>query len=87
MAPASVHSLDRESSTPDNGPGNEAYGVDKDIILESYQRKVKALTIGAGISGIMIAYKIQKECQNVKHVIYEKNPDIGGTWFENRYPN
>jgi cation diffusion facilitator CzcD-associated flavoprotein CzcO len=24
--------------------------------------------------------------QNVEHVIYEKNPDIGGTWLENRYP-
>lgn len=23
---------------------------------------------------------------SVEHVIYEKNPDIGGTWFENRYP-
>lgn len=23
---------------------------------------------------------------SVEHVIYEKNEDIGGTWFENRYP-
>jgi hypothetical protein len=23
---------------------------------------------------------------SVEHVIYEKNPDIGGTWLENRYP-
>ncbi|KIX10171.1 uncharacterized protein Z518_01252 [Rhinocladiella mackenziei CBS 650.93] len=22
----------------------------------------------------------------IDHVIYEKNPDIGGTWYENRYP-
>ena len=44
------------------------------------------LTIGAGLSGIQMAYHIQKNCENVEHVIYEKNVDIGGTWLENRYP-
>lgn len=44
------------------------------------------MTIGAGLSGIQLAYKIQKLCENVEHVIYEKNADIGGTWLENRYP-
>src|SRR5437016_5520387 len=34
----------------------------------------------------MMAYKIERDCQNVIHVIYEKNEDIGGTWLENRYP-
>ena len=34
----------------------------------------------------MNAYHIQKFCENVEHVIYEKNQDIGGTWLENRYP-
>lgn len=49
-------------------------------------RKIKVLTIGAGLSGIQLAYQIQKHCENVEHVIYEKNADIGGTWLENRYP-
>jgi cation diffusion facilitator CzcD-associated flavoprotein CzcO len=44
------------------------------------------LTIGAGFSGILLAYQIQKHCENVEHVIYEKNADLGGTWLENRYP-
>jgi cation diffusion facilitator CzcD-associated flavoprotein CzcO len=22
----------------------------------------------------------------VDHVIYEKNPEVGGTWYENQYP-
>lgn len=44
------------------------------------------MTIGAGVSGILMAYQIQKLCENVEHVIYEKNADIGGTWLENRYP-
>lgn len=47
-------------------------------------RKLRVLAIGAGVSGIMMAYEIQKHCQNVEYVIYEKNHDIGGTWLENR---
>lgn len=43
-------------------------------------RKLRILTIGAGISGIMLAYYLEKECQNIEHVMYEKNADVGGTW-------
>jgi hypothetical protein len=50
-------------------------------------RPMRVVTIGAGYSGIMLAYEIERELQNVKHVIYEKNGDIGGAWLENRYPN
>lgn len=67
--------------------GTSGYEIDKDAMIDSYQRKIRVLTIGGGVSGIMMAYKIQKECKNVDHVIYEKNADIGGTWLENRYPN
>lgn len=49
-------------------------------------RRLRVLGIGCGISGIMMAYKVQKECQNVDLVLYDKNADLGGTWFENRYP-
>ena len=47
---------------------------------------MRVITIGGGLSGILMAYQIQKYCQNVEHQIYEKNADIGGTWLENRYP-
>jgi hypothetical protein len=54
-----------------------------DRVLNSVEdRPVKVLTIGAGISGILIAYLIQKNCRNVEHVIYEKNGDVRGTWLE-----
>lgn len=43
-------------------------------------RKIRVLTIGGGVSSIMMAYQIQKLCENVEHVVYEKNADIGGTW-------
>ncbi|KAF2825070.1 FAD/NAD(P)-binding domain-containing protein [Ophiobolus disseminans] len=56
------------------------------VMQDPSSRKLKILTIGAGLSGIQMAYQIQKHCENVDHVIYEKNADIGGTWLENRYP-
>lgn len=48
-------------------------------------RPIKAIAIGAGISGIAFAYKVQK-LENVQFTIYEKNSDVGGTWLESQYP-
>ncbi|EWZ00020.1 hypothetical protein FOYG_03932 [Fusarium oxysporum NRRL 32931] len=50
-------------------------------------RRLKVITIGAGLAGVMLAYNIEKYCPNVDHKIYEKNPTVGGTWYQNRYPN
>ncbi|KAF2404127.1 FAD/NAD(P)-binding domain-containing protein [Trichodelitschia bisporula] len=50
------------------------------------ERKVKVICVGAGASGLCFAYKIQKHFQNIDLTIYEKNTQIAGTWFENRYP-
>jgi hypothetical protein len=69
-----------------NQPQAPHYEVPDIVIEDPRNRKVKVLTIGAGVSGILMAYQIQKHLQNVEHVIYEKNEDIGGTWLENRYP-
>ncbi|KIW30173.1 uncharacterized protein PV07_05935 [Cladophialophora immunda] len=49
-------------------------------------RKLRIVTIGAGASGLNLAHQIEQHMENVEHVIYEKNADVGGTWFENRYP-
>ena len=58
-----------------------------DVVLGSpTTRKIKVISIGAGVTGIMNAYYIQKLSENVEHVIYDRNKDIGGTWLENRYP-
>ncbi|KAL4808009.1 hypothetical protein BDV18DRAFT_158129 [Aspergillus unguis] len=50
------------------------------------ERHVRIICVGAGASGLLFAYKIQRSFRNFSLVIYEKNPDIAGTWFENRYP-
>lgn len=47
-------------------------------------RPLKVIYIGAGISGICAAIQLPKFVPNLDLVIYEKNPDIGGTWYENR---
>ncbi|KAM6524537.1 hypothetical protein FALCPG4_010146 [Fusarium falciforme] len=49
-------------------------------------RHLRVIAIGAGASGLNLARQIEKHMKNVSLVIYEKNPEIGGTWFENRYP-
>ena len=40
--------------------------------------------IGGGISGVAMAVRLAHA--GVDFVLFEKNPDLGGTWFENRYP-
>ena len=67
-------------------PRSDEYEIPDIILGAPSTRKIKVLSIGAGVSGIMNAYQIQKQCDNVEHVVYEKNADIGGTWLENRYP-
>ncbi|GAB7359378.1 hypothetical protein MBLNU230_g6029t1 [Neophaeotheca triangularis] len=68
-------------------PGSSGYNVKQDLTMnDPANRKLRVLTIGAGVSGIMMAYQIQKQCANVEHVIYERERNIGGTWLLNRYP-
>lgn len=49
-------------------------------------RPLKVIVIGAGVSGIIAGIKLPQSVQNLDLVIYDKNPEIGGTWWENRYP-
>ncbi|RAL03178.1 flavin-containing monooxygenase [Aspergillus ibericus CBS 121593] len=50
------------------------------------ERNVKVICVGAGASGLCLAYKLQRSFENYDLTIYEKNPGIAGTWYENRYP-
>ncbi|KAL4967067.1 flavin-containing monooxygenase [Aspergillus stella-maris] len=49
-------------------------------------RPLKVIYIGAGISGILAAIKFREAVPNIDLTIYEKNPELGGTWYENKYP-
>ncbi|PKY06945.1 FAD/NAD(P)-binding domain-containing protein [Aspergillus campestris IBT 28561] len=50
------------------------------------RRKVRIVCVGAGASGLQMAYKMERKLKDVEFQIYEKNKDVGGTWLENRYP-
>lgn len=47
-------------------------------------RKFSVGIIGAGESGLLTGLRLQQA--DVAYEIYEKNSDVGGTWFENHYP-
>ncbi|GAW11751.1 hypothetical protein ANO14919_011010 [Xylariales sp. No.14919] len=50
------------------------------------ERHIRVVIVGAGASGLLVAYKLQKDFTNISLTIYEKNPSVAGTWYENRYP-
>ncbi len=68
---------------------SEAAPTSTDGVLASnyvHQPKpIKVIVIGAGISGIAFTYKATK-MEGVEFTIYEKTPEVGGTWWESRFP-
>ncbi|KAH7153049.1 hypothetical protein EDB81DRAFT_442195 [Dactylonectria macrodidyma] len=50
------------------------------------ERHVRVICVGAGASGLLMAYKLQKHFDNYSLQLYEKNPEVSGTWYENKYP-
>lgn len=55
-----------------------------DTLLGS-RRPIKVIVIGFGFSGINISYILGKQTKNsnVTLQFYDKNPELGGTWYEN----
>lgn len=46
--------------------------------------QLRAVVIGAGMSGMVMAHRLLQIGADV--VLLEKNADVGGTWLENAYP-
>ncbi|MHA3791118.1 FAD-dependent oxidoreductase [Sphingomonas sp. YL-JM2C] len=42
------------------------------------------IVVGAGMGGLNAA--VQLKHAGIDYMVLEKNPEVGGTWFENRYP-
>ena len=65
-------------------------GVDRrGLVLSSEEAREKAkafpvVIIGAGMGGILSGIRLDEA--DVPFTIIEKNPGVGGTWYENRYP-
>lgn len=47
--------------------------------------KFQVVIIGAGLGGLCAAIRLEQA--GVPYVVFEKNPEVGGTWFENDYPD
>ena len=60
---------------------SDAWG---DEVEQSRRDNHKVLVIGAGMSGVLAAIRLQEA--GIPFVVIEKNASVGGTWFENRYP-
>lgn len=50
------------------------------------RRPIRVACLGAGYSGLMmrIVFSQKMQGKNADFVVYERNADLGGTWFENR---
>jgi cation diffusion facilitator CzcD-associated flavoprotein CzcO len=48
--------------------------------------RVDVLVVGAGLSGVDAAYRLQTECPRKSYLILEARDAIGGTWDLFRYP-
>ncbi|CAI7653527.1 unnamed protein product [Penicillium glandicola] len=51
-----------------------------------YARPIKVICIGAGMSGILCGIRFQQRIPNLQLTIYDKNDEVGGVWYENKYP-
>ncbi|KAI8396552.1 hypothetical protein FOFC_21100 [Fusarium oxysporum] len=68
-----------------NGGGPASAHVISDKPLGN-PRPLRVICIGAGVTGLNLAYMLPRHLKNVEYVMYEKNTGIGGTWLENKYP-
>ncbi|MCG2579286.1 MAG: NAD(P)/FAD-dependent oxidoreductase [Marinobacter sp.] len=65
-------------------------GVDhRGLVLEDPALKARAanfpvVVIGAGMGGILAGIRLDEA--GIPYTVIEKNPGVGGTWFENKYP-
>lgn len=74
---------------PTDAPKEEKHKAYTPLISErsiDQARPLKVIYIGAGISGILAAIKFREAVPDLSLTIYEKNPELGGTWYENQYP-
>ncbi len=56
-----------------------------DALADGAGNQFKVLIIGAGMSGLGIAAKLKSA--GIAFSIIEKNDQVGGTWYENTYPD
>jgi len=53
--------------------------------LKAAAAKLPVVVIGAGMSGLLTGIRLKQA--GIPFTIVEKNAEVGGTWFENQYPD
>lgn len=56
----------------------------QDPALKASAAEFPVLIIGAGMGGVLAGIRLGEA--GIPYTIIEKNPGVGGTWYENRYP-
>ena len=46
---------------------------------------IRIIHVGAGATGLCAAYKMERQLNDYELVCYEKNSEVGGTWYESEY--
>lgn len=64
--------------------GGDARDVAWDDVPIERRRAFRVVVIGAGMSGLLAAIKLEEA--GIPYVVVEKNAAVGGTWLENAYP-
>ena len=54
-------------------------------LLKAAAPKLPVVIVGAGMSGLLAGIRLQQA--GIPFTIIEKNAEVGGTWFENSYPD
>ncbi|MGA1758434.1 MAG: FAD-dependent oxidoreductase, partial [Pseudomonadales bacterium] len=54
-------------------------------VADSQKAEFQVAIIGAGMSGLGMAAKLKRA--GISYTILERNDQVGGTWYENRYPD
>ncbi|KAF7563273.1 hypothetical protein G7046_g863 [Stylonectria norvegica] len=71
-------------------PAEVPKGTPYQIINQYHSKpgKLRVACIGAGASGLCLAYKMERQMVpgSWELTLFEKNPQFGGTWYENTYP-
>ncbi|KAF5585023.1 sterigmatocystin biosynthesis monooxygenase stcW [Fusarium subglutinans] len=65
---------------------NPDYKISDKTFGDPSNRKIRVISIGAGLFGINLAYWISVKCENFDLTVFEKSSELGGVWNHNRYP-
>jgi hypothetical protein len=84
--PNGINSVNGHKSTKRRNGENGYYRNEELGGAIHTERSMRVIVIGSGASALCFAYKLQRSFENFSLKLYEKNSDISGTWYENRYP-